>query len=130
MSDNVNVEGGSEQFDDAELGNPPKHPVCKLGPSIYFGEMKDELGLRRSVQVIGWAVLLNSAIRGDERLEVARDRLVKLGFEKTTLWRAVRDLRRVSARCDKVYEAIHHKPMTDSAFVSEITSPDGIAILQ
>lgn len=90
--------------DTEDWGKPAKHPVQDLGGSIIWREMVAEHGWKRSVTLVGWAVVLASVSADDEPLEVARDRLLARGVEKTTLWRVIRDIRKVADRLDMVYE--------------------------
>lgn len=102
----VTKEMSSVAVEHANIGEPPSHPIEQLGASVFLRELVAEHGLNRAVTLIGWAVLLGSVMKDGEPLEVGRDRLKERGYENTTVWRACRDIRKVAARLDRIYEQV------------------------
>lgn len=82
----------------------PKYPVTELSDSIWWRETFAEFGLQRSVMLIGWSALLGASLREGEKLEQARDRLIKMGMPRATTYKAVQELRQLLRRLEVAYE--------------------------
>lgn len=89
---------------DEEMLPASRYPIEELGGSVWLRELVAEHGMMRSISLIGWAVMLGNQMKDGEKLEAARDRLEARGFEKTTVWRVCRDIRKVAARLDAIYQ--------------------------
>ena len=98
--------------------NSPKYPITELSDSIWWRETYAEFGLQRSVMLIGWAALLGASLREGEKVEQARDRLIKMGMPRATTYKAVQELRVLVRRLEVAYEKENlGDPPSESQFI-------------
>lgn len=77
-----------------------KDVVDTFGPVEFFAEMVSEFGPKRTTELAGWCVMIGAIIKdGDGVIEV-RDRLMKMGFKRSSVYRATADIKRFRHRLE------------------------------
>ncbi len=75
--------------------------IDTYGPVELFSEMFDEFGPQRTAGLVGWAVIVGAVAGAGESLPEIRDRLIALGFAKSSVYRAAADIKRFRRRLEK-----------------------------
>lgn len=87
--------------DEVKADESKWHPVDDMGMVEFFSIMNREFGVRRTVELVGWAVVFGLA-KIENTAEV-RQKFLSAGIERTKVWRALKDYHRVSELCWENY---------------------------
>ncbi len=75
--------------------------IDTYGPVELFSEMFDEFGPQRTAGLVGWAVIIGALAGPGQSLPEIRDRVIALGFAKSSVYRAAADIKRFRQRLEK-----------------------------